>query len=142
MAWTKQDLRARVDDLRGRFDTVISVSAGENTEELVRYITSELDDESLDQIEIDRNLDRRGDLASEPITVAALVGLAGVTVVTVGRIIERWQESRRQRDQSKTIIEAFKLSDDAGEAVAELASRHADVAIEYELADPGSVSQP
>ncbi|WP_138731646.1 hypothetical protein [Modestobacter excelsi] len=141
MVWTEHDLGAQVDDLRGQFDTVMSVSAGDDTEDLVRYITSQLDNDSLDQVEVVRDLDRRGDLASEPITVAALVAVTGVTVVTIGRIIERWLENRRQHAEAKMLITTYQLSKEAGDAYAALASRHADVSIEYQLADPGSVTQ-
>ena len=138
MSWSEQELRTHVEKLRGEFDTVISLSAGDETESLVRFITNELDDESLDHMEVMRDLERRRDLASEPVTVAALLGLGGVTAVAVGRIIERWQENRRQREAAKTIIEAFKVSKDAGIALTELESRHADVAVAYQLAEPGT----
>jgi hypothetical protein len=104
--------------------------AGDLTEDLISYIADELakqDVNMLDEVEIGRELHRPDALAGEPITIAVLL-VCGTTAATieVGRIVERWLENRRQREQIKLTIEAFKLSDKAGEAVAGIAEKNAD----------------
>jgi hypothetical protein len=73
-------------------------------------------------------------LASEPVTAAVLIGLGSAAVVSVGRIIERWIEKRRQAENLNLVLQAYRVSEEAGAVLAETAKRHAEV--EYQLADP------
>jgi ribosomal protein S12 methylthiotransferase accessory factor YcaO len=54
-------------------------------------------------------------------------------VAAVGRIIERWIEKRRQRENIELTIEAYKLDPEAARIVADLALAHAEVSISYPL---------
>jgi hypothetical protein len=100
---------------------------GEDTEDLIGQITKELEEKKLlDQVKIGRELIQSDDLGSEPFTIAAIVICSTAVTIEVGRIVERWQEKRRQREQIKLTIEAFTVSEEAGKAVAKLAEKHAD----------------
>ena len=112
-----------------KYDDVLLLSAGDDlTEDLVGYITKELSDEELDQIDVHRELDRRDDLASEPITIACLIGASSAVAVAVGRIVERWLETKRQEEQINLTMTAYKESPEAGKAVAGIVRTHAGVA--------------
>jgi hypothetical protein len=116
--------------------TKLELKAGDQTEELLRFITNELDDEVLDTIEIEREGLRSDKLATEPLTVAATLTLATTTVVIIGRLIERWLENKKQIDQLDIVAEGFKQSDEAGKALSVLAKMNAKVSIAYGILKP------
>ncbi|MEK8031438.1 hypothetical protein AACH06_11470 [Ideonella sp. DXS29W] len=109
----------------------LMLDAGRYTEDLLAFLTNELDNEILDQIEIERRNLKSEKLATEPVTVAATLTLATTAVVVVGRIIERWLENRRQLDQLRVVANGFNQSDEAGRALAALGKENAKVAVTY-----------
>lgn len=109
------------------------LEAGSRTEDLLTFITTELDDDVLDQVEIDRQGLKSDRLATEPVTIAATLTLATTTVVIVGRIIERWLENDRQLEQLRLVATGFERSDEAGRALAALGKENAKVAVTYAL---------
>jgi hypothetical protein len=130
------DLDEAVTKFGATQDDVFLLSANDSTEDLVSFLTSELSDAELDEIDVYRELKRRGDLASEPLTAAVLIGVSGKLILTVGRIIERWLENRRQKEQIELTMIAFKESRRAGEAVSDIVRSNAGVSVEYKLAPP------
>ena len=70
----------------------LEIDAGRRTEDLLQFITAEVDDATLDAIGVERRPMKGGTIASEPFTAAATLTLATTLVVAVGRIIERWLE--------------------------------------------------
>lgn len=111
----------------------LMLSADLSTESLVQYITSELSDDDLDEIDIIRMQDESSKLATEPLTVAATITLSTTLVVAVCRIIERWIEMQNQLKHMKIIAEGFMVSDQAGKELAKVAQKHASVSIQYKL---------
>ena len=107
------------------------LDAGRQTEDLLAFLTSELDNDTLDQIEIERQGLKSDKLATEPVTIAATLTLATTAVVVVGRIIERWLENQRQLDQLRVVATGFNQSDEAGKALAALGKENAKVAVTY-----------
>jgi hypothetical protein len=107
------------------------LDAGSHTEDLLTFLTNELDDDLLDSIEIEREGLKSDRLATEPITIAATLTLATTTVIVVGRIIERWMEGQRQLQQLRVVANGFKQSDEAGKALAALGKENAKVAVSY-----------
>jgi hypothetical protein len=107
------------------------LDAGSRTEDLLAFLTSELDDETLDAIEIERQGLKSDRLATEPVTIAATLTLATTAVVVVGRIIERWLENQRQLDQLRVVANGFDQSDVAGKTLAALGKANARVAVSY-----------
>lgn len=128
-----QDKEQTAQEYSERHEDVLTLTAGELTEDLIRFVTGELDDEVLDDVDVHRVLARQDDLASEPITIAVVLGLSTATVVAVGRIIERWIEKKRQRENIELTIEAFKLGPKAGQLIGNLARSHAEVSVSYSL---------
>ena len=107
------------------------LDAGRHTEDLLAFLTNELDNDTLDQIEIERQGLKSDKLATEPVTIAATLTLATTAVVVVGRIIERWLENQRQLDQLRVVATGFNQSDEAGKALAALGKENAKVAVTY-----------
>lgn len=104
--------------------------------ELVETITRELSDDELDAMDVERNLVQDNSMASEPTTVAFLIGASGTVAVVIGRIIERWLETKREQGNMQAIIEMFKISETGGLAMIELAKNHSNVAVSYKFANP------
>jgi hypothetical protein len=111
----------------------LRLEAGDLTEELLRFVTAELDDATLDQIEVERTRRASEGLASEPLTAAATLTLATTAVVAVTRLIERWLEKQRQLETLTIVAEGFTESDEAGRELAKLAASHANVSVKHEL---------
>lgn len=124
----------------------INIEAGDLTEELVQYITGDLDDETLDQIEVKRRGNPTINLVSEPITVTVAIttiSLAGIVAVT--RLIERWMENQKELETIKITAATALKSTDAAEILAGIANKHAEVAVAYGLVtaqDVGDISSP
>jgi hypothetical protein len=110
------------------------LEAGDDTESLVRYITNELEDNELDQVDVKREVAQSENLATEPLTITATLLLSAPLVIAVGRIIERWLENRNQLDHLRIVAEGFEQSDKVGKSLAEISKAHAKVSVEYRLA--------
>ncbi|CAM1345509.1 hypothetical protein [Tenacibaculum amylolyticum] len=111
----------------------IYIDNGEETEDLIQFLLNELSDAEIDNLEIDRKYDETQSYAGEPLTTAALLGLATTATIGIIRIIERWLEYKKQERQIILVIEGFKQSDEAGKAVSKLAENNNKVSIEYKL---------
>ena len=111
----------------------IWIEAGDQTGELVDYLTSQVDDNTLDSIDVKRQIAPVSGLASEPVTVAVTLTLSTATVIVVARVIERWLENQRQAQAMKAVVDGFDKSEAAGKALAGLASKHAQISLSYGL---------
>lgn len=109
----------------------LHIDAGADTEDLLQFVTRELDDATLDGMAVDRVAVPSDKLATEPLTAAVTLALGTTAIVTVARLIERWMEMHRQQVQMKIVAEGFAQSDEAGKALAKIAEGHAKVAISF-----------
>lgn len=112
----------------------ISISAGENTEDIIQYITQELSDEELDCIDVERDFEKVTGLASEPLTTTAIVTLGSLSIISISRLIERWMENKRQTETLRIVAEGFNQSSEAGIALEKIAKKHSNVSLTYKLA--------
>lgn len=110
----------------------IRIEAGDQTEYLVQFVTNNLDDETLDGIELSREVDKPFGLVSEPITTAVILTLGPPAIIAVGRLLERLLEARRQL-QTLTIIAQATTDDETRRLLTDLAKAHAQVAVSYSL---------
>ena len=110
--------------------STIEIRAEKDTEEIIKYILSTLNDEQLDQIEVDREYAYNEGLASEPVTTAVILTLSTTAILAIARSIEKWIELERQRENMKLVIKAYSISDEAGKALQKLSSLHADVSVQ------------
>ena len=111
----------------------LELSVGNRTEELIQYLTSELTDVQIDQIEITRSSSVSDKLATEPLTIAATITLSTTLVIALGRIIERWIEKQNQLEHMRIVADGFQSSDEAGKGLVKLSEKHASVSIQYRL---------
>jgi len=100
--------------------STLKLSYDDQTEELLKFILDQLDETALDSIEVDREFSEPEGLASEPITVGVILTLSPVIIVTVGRLVERWMENKRQEKQIEELRKAFAESNKTGRAIQEL----------------------
>jgi hypothetical protein len=101
----------------------LTVSAGDETEDLARFIFESLDDETLDEIEVDRTYAPGHGLANEPITIAVLLTLGPTVISGVSTLIGKWIDGRQAERQLKLEIAARGVSGDAAALLTELARR-------------------
>lgn len=113
----------------------ITLKYGDKTENLLQAILSELSDEVLSEVDIDREIADTSGLASEPITISVTITIAvsSVLIVNITRLIERWLENKRRKESETLLINAYNVSKAAGDALKELQIKHADVSISYAL---------
>lgn len=109
------------------------LSMNKGTEDLWQYILENISDSTLDEIEVERDIKDPSGLASEPVTAALILSLSSLTAAVILRLVERWMENKRQREQLEIVLQGFSISDEAGKAAASLAQKHADVSIKYGL---------
>ena len=107
----------------------IEVKAGNDTEDLLAFITSNLSDDELDAIDIKRQFEEVEGLATEPVTIVAVITASGALLVTVSTLVAKWLESRRQREAIELLIRGYRESPEAGAAVLQLTSQHAGVKV-------------
>jgi hypothetical protein len=119
----------------------LMLQAGPDTEELVSFITRNLDDDVLDTIDVER-ITAGEALASEPITTAALMYLSPVAVYAVLRLLEKWMEARRQADVRESIIATWAVDPKLGKALARLETTHAGVVVKQGMPDVRFISRP
>lgn len=112
---------------------LISFSCGAETEDILQAFLAEISDETLSEIEIEREIADTSGLASEPITIAITLTASSVVIVHLTRLLERWLENRRREKSEKLLITAFQTSTEAGNALLELQKKHGDVSISYTL---------
>ena len=111
--------------------TRIRIEAGDATEAVAGFITAELSDAELDQIEVDREIAPTEFLASEPMTIAVTFVLSPLVSVAILGLLERWLEKSRQERAIELVLDGFDRSSDAGRAAAQLAQKHTEVSIRH-----------
>lgn len=112
----------------------LKIEAGEQTEGLVQFVTQELDDATLDQIDVQREIAQAPGLASEPITTAVTIVLGTAVIASVLRLVERWLENQRQLATLTIVADVLLKSEEAGKQLASLAEKHTNVSVSYGLA--------
>jgi hypothetical protein len=120
----------------------LKLSAGERSEELLAFVTRQVDDTTLDSMTVEREQTRTAGVASEPITTAVLLTVTPIVAATISRLVERWLESRRQQTQLQIVLDGFAKSDEAGRQLAQLATKYADVSVSFGPLPPIGSKQP
>jgi hypothetical protein len=112
--------------------TTLVLEAGPDTEDLAQFVLSNLDDQTVDDMEVDRRFAPSEGLASEPITISlALIGLATNSIPTVGHLISQWIEARRQQKAVGVIIQAAQSSPELAEMLVDLERKHSEVSVAF-----------
>jgi hypothetical protein len=112
----------------------LGLSVGDDTEEMLQAILAGLSDAELDELKIERTLEKSDGLAGEPVTIGAVITGSAILISAVLRLVERHLETRRQDRALKLVAEGFREDPELGRQLAELAKKHADVAIAQGIA--------
>lgn len=119
----------------------IELSLEEGTEIIAQYITSNLDDEDLSKIDVKRNGPENCEIVSEPITVTvAFTTVSMAAIVVICRLIERWIETRRQKESLRIIASVSLKNTEAGKILAQTVDKFSDVSINYKLLNKKDLS--
>ena len=84
----------------------LTVMAGERTESLLGAILDQIDNHTLDQLEVERQVPKQSGLAAEPATVAATMIAAVPVLITVLRIVKTYLEGRQVIQRAKLVLQA------------------------------------
>ena len=107
------------------------ISGNEDVGDLWQFISDSLGDEILDEIEVTRKVRPSDGLACEPLTSAVILTLAPLGAAAVLRLVEKWMEFNRQREQLEIVLRGFSVSDEAGKAAERIALKHAQISVKY-----------
>jgi hypothetical protein len=108
---------------------------------LAEFILGELDDETLDHVDVVREFADASGNANEPITLCALLTFSGVAVVTVGRLVERWMELHATERQIDLVADVYAESPEAGKAARDIALAGIKVTAHRQPLDPTRISK-
>lgn len=114
--------------------SALEISAGLQSEYILQAILSELGDEQLDQMTVDRQIASSSGLVGEPVTTAVAIGATTTVMVAALRILERHLEHRRQKEAFKMIAQGFDKDPELGKLFNELAVKNAEVAASMGIA--------
>lgn len=110
------------------------LSAGDRTESLAQFVTTQLDDATLDRLEIDREVASQAGLASEPVTIAVSIALGTVAISAITRLIERWMENQHQLHLLQIVADAE--TEEERRQLASLSAKFSNVSLAYGNAKP------
>jgi hypothetical protein len=106
----------------------ISLS-GPETEAMLKFIFSQLPDDVVDQIELDRMTPEGGGVAHELVTTAAILSLASALSVQIFHLIGKWMEQKRQQQATLLIYQSAKENPTALKI--DLEKQHTELSIKY-----------
>lgn len=113
----------------------------DHTEELISFITNNLEDEVLDEVDLSR-LHAESSVASEPTTIAAVMILSSTAIYATARLIEKWLELQRQKDVRDTLRVAWDKDEDLGKAMLEIEKLHSNVIVSQGMPTAEMIANP
>jgi hypothetical protein len=116
------------------------LQAGDQTEELLQFITSELDNTVLDDVDIYRKSSPTR-TADEFITVGVTLALGSAAIYAVARLLEKWLEKQDKKCARKVIIEVWDTNPALIAALLELEKIYANVTISQGMPDATMIQQ-
>jgi hypothetical protein len=109
----------------------IQIEAGEKTEDVLSFVLNALDDQTLDDIDVDRKMAATEGLVSEPITIVAVITATTTGVLAITRLVEKYMEHRQQLKVLSIVADGFERSSEAGKNLEKLAEKYAQVSISF-----------
>lgn len=117
------------------------LNVGDHTEELISFITNNLEDEVLDEVDLSR-IHAESSVASEPITIAAVMFLSSAAIYATARLIEKWLEIERQKDVREDLIVAWDKDENLGKAMVEMEKSHSNVIVSQGMPTAKMIANP
>ena len=84
----------------------LTLAADERTEDLLGSILDEIDDDTLDQLEVEREIVKQSGLTAEPATAAATIVAATPIVIAVLRVLKSYLEGRNAIQRGTLVLQA------------------------------------
>lgn len=102
----------------------LDILGGEHTEELVSFVFSNLPDDIVDEISLERFGPEKGGVAKEFVTIGAALTFSSVLAVQIFGLIQRYMEEKRQEEALKLIYKAAKEDIRVAEILADIEKHH------------------
>ena len=112
----------------------LGIAMQEYTADFLRDALNDLPNDTLDQLQIDYELESSDGLAGEPILIGALITGSTIAISAFVRLLERKMENNRQEKQLDIVAEGFRESPELGELLADLAKGHSKISISHGIA--------
>ena len=100
----------------------LTLAADERTDDLLRSILDEIDDHTLDQLDVQREISKQSGLTAEPATVVATIVAATPILLSVLRILKAYLDGRQVIKRVELVLQAYERGNpEAAKLVAEIA---------------------
>ena len=100
----------------------------------MRDVLGEIDDTTLDDLDVQWEPPQSAGLAGEPISASVILAGSAMAIAAVLRVIERQMEHRRQQEMMRVVAEGFDKHPELGRQLGELAKSYSQISISYGLA--------
>jgi hypothetical protein len=117
-----------MDDLRLR------ISFGDDTTALMRDVLADMDDATLDNLDVDWEPPQSPGLAGEPVSASVVLAGAAMAIAALLRLIERRMEHLQQREMMRIVAEGFDKHPKLGAQLEGMAKTYSQISISYGLA--------
>jgi hypothetical protein len=109
----------------------LEIRMGADTDRFVNDIFRALDDETVDQVDLDKTNEADG-VAREPVTTMVVLTFAAPLLYALVPIIDRLLQQRVQRRDMELIYKAAQENPGAVEPLRKLAEKYAEVSVGFE----------
>lgn len=115
----------------------LRISFGDNTTARMREILDEMDDATLDDLDVEWEPPESPGLAGEPISASIILAGSAMAISALLRLIERRMEHLHQREVMRIVAEGFEQHPDLGAQLGDISKNYSQVSISYGIAKEG-----
>jgi|SRR5690606_6134054 len=121
-------------------DLRLRISFGDNTSAYMRDVLAEIDDTTLDDLDVEWEPPESPGLAGEPISASIVLAGSSMAIAALLRVIERRMEHLQQREMMRIVADGFDKHPDLGKRLEEMAKTYSRVSISHGLAEQAWLS--
>lgn len=115
-------------------DLRMRISFGGDTTAEMREMLAEMDDATLDGLDVEWEEPQSPGLAGEPISASVVLAGGAIAMAALLRLIERRMEHLQQREMMRIVAEGFDKHPELGARLGAMADAYSQVSISYGLA--------
>ena len=101
----------------------LQISADERTEDLLQVLLTEVDDDTLDQMDVNRQVVKPQGLVAEPMTVSVALLVTPALLIQLLVVIDRYLQKRIDIEHAKLVIEAREKDPNLSKLVADIGEK-------------------
>ena len=101
----------------------LQISADERTEDLLQVLLAEVDDHTLDQMDVNRQVAKPQGLAAEPMTVSVALLVSPALLIQLLVVIDRYLQKRIDIEHAILVIEAHEKDPNLSKLVADIRNK-------------------